>query len=285
MRTDIRSLLIDSVNLEPDFNTKSFQIYPFSSLYPHLREVPSLFKLSSNLLFLLDKGRLHIRIGTEVYPIEEPSVIFIAMGTIFELISMSEDAKGYLIQVEDKIITGITNNQTSLNLTLIHPITPIHSTSRKWFMTIADLEYQEIKRSLSNRFVGLSLLRAMLYKLLELSVVHRKLSREQMIAARFKTLLENNILQEHDTSFYAKSLAISSNYLNRCVNGVFGKNARNVIMETRILRASLKLINSTQDISEIAYDLNFEDPSYFSRLFKKITGFTPSQYRNKYMHI
>lgn len=282
--TDIRSLLIESAESGFEFQKKSFQIYPFTSIYPYLKENPPLLKASNNLLFLLETGCLTMQIGTELYHISDSSVVFISTGTIYELQEMNADVRGYLLQVDDRIVTGITNNKTTFNLSLMEAVMPIEITTMSWFMRVADLEYEEIMRSVSNRYVGFSLLRAMLYKLLELSVVERKQSREQQIVAQFKILLDEHVVKEHHTAFYAKALSISPNYLNRCVHGVFSKNAREVIMETRILLAGLMLINTGNDVSEVAYDLNFDDPSYFSRLFKKITGQSPSDYRARYMH-
>jgi AraC-like DNA-binding protein len=49
----------------------------------------------------------------------------------------------------------------------------------------------------------------------------------------------------------------------------------------KINNAIQQLTNSNRTITEIAYDLNFEDPLYFSRVFKKITGFSPSCYKKE----
>lgn len=46
-----------------------------------------------------------------------------------------------------------------------------------------------------------------------------------------------------------------------------------------IHEAKRLLVQTNQDISVIAYSLGFEYPAHFSRLFKKITGFTPKEYR------
>ena len=45
--------------------------------------------------------------------------------------------------------------------------------------------------------------------------------------------------------------------------------------------AKRRLVETNQDISVIAYSLGFDYPAHFSRLFKKITGFTPKEYRLK----
>lgn len=49
----------------------------------------------------------------------------------------------------------------------------------------------------------------------------------------------------------------------------------------KISNAQLQLLNTDKTISEIAYDLNFDDPLYFSKMFRKITGESPSDFRKK----
>jgi AraC family transcriptional activator of pobA len=48
-----------------------------------------------------------------------------------------------------------------------------------------------------------------------------------------------------------------------------------------IKEAKNLLLSSENNVAEIAYDLGFESPSYFTRLFKKAVGMTPIQYREK----
>ena len=55
------------------------------------------------------------------------------------------------------------------------------------------------------------------------------------------------------------------------------------INKVNILQSQLLLQDLTKSISEIAFELNYGDPSYFGRLFKKIAGVTPSEYRTAFM--
>lgn len=54
------------------------------------------------------------------------------------------------------------------------------------------------------------------------------------------------------------------------------------LMEYRISKASEKLLKSKDSISNIAFDVGFNGPSYFGKIFKKYMNCTPSDYRNKY---
>ncbi|WP_197053475.1 helix-turn-helix domain-containing protein [Sphingobacterium sp. T2] len=73
---------------------------------------------------------------------------------------------------------------------------------------------------------------------------------------------------------------MSTNYLNRCVSSVFKKSAKQIILDVAIMHSQLLLSETNKTIATIAYELDFEDPSYFARLFKKVVGLTPSEYRD-----
>jgi AraC-like DNA-binding protein len=80
-------------------------------------------------------------------------------------------------------------------------------------------------------------------------------------------------------SHFAKSLNISDSYLSDLLRKETGTNTQENIHLYVINRSKDILINTNKSISEIAYELGFEYPQYFSRLFKKKTGETPREYR------
>nr|WP_255555161.1 helix-turn-helix domain-containing protein [Flavobacterium sp. NKUCC04_CG] len=86
-------------------------------------------------------------------------------------------------------------------------------------------------------------------------------------------------MEHQPVAFYADLLAVSENYLNKCVKRVMGMSTKQWINEIFIRRSQILLQDATKDIAEIAYALNFHSASYFTRFFKKITGITPTAYR------
>ncbi len=81
--------------------------------------------------------------------------------------------------------------------------------------------------------------------------------------------------------FFADKLNLSDSYLSDLLKKETGKNTQEHIHYFVIEKAKNKLINSNHTVSEIAYELGFEYPQYFSRLFKNKTGQTPLEYRNR----
>lgn len=80
---------------------------------------------------------------------------------------------------------------------------------------------------------------------------------------------------------YAEAVGISENYLSRLVKKSTGRSVGAWIDIVRIQRAKNLLSTSTMSVIDIATAVGIEDQSYFSRLFKKETGMTPSFFRKK----
>ncbi len=82
----------------------------------------------------------------------------------------------------------------------------------------------------------------------------------------------------------ASELHLSARYLSDMLKQETGKTAMELIHIYLVNEAKNRLKGDDQNISEIAYDLGFENLPYFSRLFKKETGFSPNQYKKQLTH-
>jgi AraC family transcriptional activator of pobA len=80
----------------------------------------------------------------------------------------------------------------------------------------------------------------------------------------------------------AGDLFLSTRYLSDVLKQETGKNALEHIHLYLITEAKNQLLSSDDNVSGIAYQLGFESPSYFTRLFKKVVGLTPVQYKEQY---
>ncbi|HEY5822788.1 MAG TPA: helix-turn-helix transcriptional regulator [Cyclobacteriaceae bacterium] len=78
---------------------------------------------------------------------------------------------------------------------------------------------------------------------------------------------------------YAEELGVSQNHLNDTVKLVTGRSAGQLIRQQLIHHVTGCLMHADKSISEIAYALGFEDPSYFARFYKSQTGKSPTEFR------
>lgn len=83
---------------------------------------------------------------------------------------------------------------------------------------------------------------------------------------------------------YAELLYITPNHLNALCQDLVGKTAGDLIRDRIVLEAKRLLTNAAMTITEIAYDLNFQDNSYFNRFFKKEVGITPDEFRKTFIN-
>lgn len=82
----------------------------------------------------------------------------------------------------------------------------------------------------------------------------------------------------------AEILHLSSKYLSDLLKQETGKTAIELIHLYVLSEAKNMLVDGQSSVSEIAYKLGFENPSYFSRLFKKETGISPKQFKDQLMN-
>ena len=97
-----------------------------------------------------------------------------------------------------------------------------------------------------------------------------------------ETLIELHYKEHHSVSFYAEQLHTTSQQLNTITKNYLNKTVPDLLRERLIAEAKRLLVYSSLTISEIAYQLNFNDNSYFNRFFKKAENVTPEQFRKRF---
>ncbi|WPV01309.1 helix-turn-helix transcriptional regulator [Mucilaginibacter sp. cycad4] len=103
----------------------------------------------------------------------------------------------------------------------------------------------------------------------------------QTLIRNFQKLIEQHYIDVKLPKDYAELLYITPNHLNAVCKDVLGLSAGEVIRNRTLLEAKRLLTNPRLSISEIAFNLNFSDNSYFTKFFKKIEGITPEEFRKK----
>lgn len=95
----------------------------------------------------------------------------------------------------------------------------------------------------------------------------------------FLRILEDNFRRAEGVGFYAEKMNTSVRNLNLITTGVMDKSVSELIESRKLIEAKQLLLNTDKTISEIGYELGYKEKSYFSRVFHKKTGLTPSEYR------
>ena len=106
-------------------------------------------------------------------------------------------------------------------------------------------------------------------------------SRQAELLARFGDLLESHFRDHWGVEDYARALAITPTHLTRLARGATGRPASRLIEERLVREARRNLVFTNLPVTAIAYDLGFADPAYFSRVFARVTGVSPSGFRER----
>ena len=100
----------------------------------------------------------------------------------------------------------------------------------------------------------------------------------------FQQLIDNNYKTLKLPKEYAELLYVTPNHLNALCQDLLGKTAGDLIRDRVLLEAKRLLTNADMNVTQIAYELNFQDNSYFNRFFKKEVGMTPEEFRKTFIH-
>lgn len=198
--------------------------------------------------------------------------------------------QGYALIFEEEFLLSFFNDRSFIqNLSYFKPdrtaakinITPIFSRIESLLQHILTEINQESSKDKH-------ILRAYLYEMLML--LNREYSKSRSdsnekspnrYTDHFIRSVDKNFTAHHDTKYYAGELCITPNYLNEIVQKSIGISPKCYIQNKILQEAKILLSYTTLSVTEIANQLNFENPSYFIRLFHKQTGLTPLQYRYK----
>ena len=105
-------------------------------------------------------------------------------------------------------------------------------------------------------------------------------SREQTIFDRFISLVNQNCCEHHQIGYYAERMCLTERYLTTVIRQTSGTTAKDWIDRALITRIKIELRHTDKPAAQIAEEMHFANPSFFSKYFHRLTGMTPLKYKN-----
>jgi AraC family transcriptional regulator, transcriptional activator of pobA len=211
-----------------------------------------------------------------------PPVVFFLSGQLHYW-EMTEVPKGYVMLFRE----GFFNNKDLVNLVRSLEDTVYVNPAEDDNLDFIFGEMEKEYRSPSKHSVEIiqGYLQVALVKLLR----HKDqtndtvVSNGQEVFRKFQLFIQQaNPVSNVKVNQAADHIGLSPQNLNAICRKVSGKSASEVIIQQVILEAKRYLIHSDKNVSEIAFTLNFSDPSHFVKYFKKASGETPQAFRSRH---
>lgn len=147
------------------------------------------------------------------------------------------------------------------------------------------IDKEQCERALAFQEVMLAYLKILLITAARLKTSGNSACENGMIDPRNPTLIElRELIEEnyctlHSPADYAKSLHMTAKTLGRIVREHLGTTLTELIRGRILIHAKWQLLHTLKPVKEIARELGFSDELYFSRLFRKATGYSPTFFR------
>lgn len=240
------------------------------------------------LFLLMEKGKSRGMVDFQVFNLKENSLLFILPGQVHKYSRVSKDTEGWFLAMDTGLVPDefrAVLEDPLLALRPINPGAPCMEQMKRCLELAYDLD-QQPATGYSKRAVY-SLLTSFVAMVTNIYAQQRampvgKQSRSQVIMRDFRALLAREYKQLKSPGDYAAALHLSLSYLNEAVKEATGFTVTHWIQQEIVLEAKRLLYHSPCSVKEIAYELGYEDPTYFSRLFKKTVGKTPGDFREQY---
>lgn len=251
---------------------------------PHFDEVEQPHRDNGHVFILQEKGVTNIEIDFQQHRIKAPAIIYIHPDQIHRVIGFEKATMTSWIITDENLLPEnlqlladlVPTNVLTLNKEANTIISAAANFCLQFTEHTEERLYNFILKESCNTLVAL-----VISRYLAQTKVADSYSRFEVIAKSFKSLLERSFITVKSPTKYAKLLNISTPYLNECVNASTGYSVSHHIQQRVVLEAKRLLFHSTKSIKEIAGELGYEDFSYFTRLFTKVTGMTPVVFRAK----
>ncbi|WP_164109662.1 MULTISPECIES: helix-turn-helix domain-containing protein [Sphingobacterium] len=234
---------------------------------------------------LFTEGSGQHTIDFEVFDIEAWQIYFMSPGQIHTW-GFEGDMQGYVVNFDKDFFKTMLINPDYLSLfsffsgLVKDEVFVIEESKRELVNSVLEkmLGYQVDKGLVSTSLLYLFHL---LEQGKERSTTFEANKYNHTLLRNFLQLIELNYKELRLPKDYAALLYITPNHLNALCKELLGVSAGEVIRNRIILEAKRLLVIRDFSIAEIAYDLNFNDNSYFTKFFKKIEGVTPEEFRKK----
>ncbi len=267
--------LQDSVSKQYHVDGQIFMTMNAKDLGQRFMSAGQPYRIDEGRVMIVTSGWVRLVINLEEQLLERQSVIVLVPDSIFEIVDRSDDFDMCAFSFKELPIFTSLSHQTILSLD-----------TEEWALALEYIQliWHEVCRQSPMYDVITHLQMAFLTSLKHIadreeSLREKTASRQDKIFHEFINLVNQYGLRERKIEFYADKLCVTPNHLGAVIKHASGLTIMQWLNRHTIQKAKVLLRYSDLPIWEVAERMNFANPSFFSKFFKKETGMTPGEYR------
>jgi len=275
----------EAINNDHRSHISGFDIITIGSLSPSTVLSMPPFRQGFYLISLTRIGKTRINVNTSDTTLDKQLLWFVAPGQVISWVR-DPNFEGYHLLFTEEFIRTIPNLQAEFPFLRFSENSVFHTTDEEQRWLELDMErmlsvfqnphpYQE--KVLEGMVVSMLYNSKSIYERFKTS--ENQLSRGQLLTQKFQQMVNKLYIDSKNVGDYAERLNVTPNYLTTTIKQNTGKTAKDIIQNRVFLESKNMLVYSTLDIAEIAYQLNFQEPTHFTRFFRKFSGTTPNKFR------
>jgi len=265
---------------------------PFNTAMAPIYDVLSFYKIT-----FITRNRGRLKYGRNYYDFDEGSMLFMAPNQLIGSTDYNSETYCYILLIHPDLLLG-------------HPIARkikqysyfSYASNEALHLSEAEREiilsvYQIMEQELNSRvdefsqevvIAQLELLLSYVNRFYQRQFITRKTASNDILQ-RTESILDNYLNNQEalrqglpTVHYLSEQLNISSGYLSDMLRAIIGQNAQQYIRSKLIEKAKERLTGTDLTVAEIAYELGFEHPQSFSKMFRVRTGLSPIEFRIAY---
>jgi AraC-like DNA-binding protein len=241
-------------------------------------------RLTSYFIVLIDSGSITYNLDLQDITLTDGHLLFAMPNQVFTPPSKTSDLKYFKILFDENTLALLPQQfpflVNPLNSQIIVFDNGTRERVRKVFEILNQILY--VDKHPTDTEIILAYLNSLLAELNSAYFKNKEpinsLNANLSKFIEFKLVVETHLTEQPSVNTIAEKLALTTNSLYRIVKEYSGISPKDFFTNRLMIEAQRKLHYSTLSVKELAYELGFNDPDYFSRLFKKCTGKSVSEF-------
>lgn len=253
-----------------------FFIVRVEDMYRLVQETVPASRSTGHTLIYITDGEAVMKIGSRRYKTCKGELMMVPAGQVFSF-GEGDVNKGYLCHFNEDILSGIYKKSDPWDFPQY--ICPDRRSARFILQLFERLFFEYVTHGLERKDLIAAYLCALLCELKHASAPTAGVNGTSDLAHQFKQLVHTHFRTKQLVKDYAALLHVTPNHLNKTIKALTGKSPTRWIDEIILSEAKTLLQQTSFSISEVAMEVGFTDQSYFSRLFRRYEGVTPTRFR------